>query len=73
MKTPDFQSCQTRTQPCPQEPIRRRQLRPLHGALQDADLVAQRKNLQLKSRTAPKRGDSEAMTAVERVRRAIER
>jgi hypothetical protein len=29
---------------------------PLYGALQDSDLVAPDKNLQLKSRTAPKRG-----------------
>jgi hypothetical protein len=44
-----------RTQPCPQESICRRQLRPLHRALQDSDLVAQGENLQLESRTASKR------------------
>ena len=50
MKTPDFQSCQTRAEPDPQQSIRCRQFRALHGALKDADLVAQRENLQLERR-----------------------
>ena len=33
-------------EPHPQEPIRCRQFRTLHGTLQDSDLMAQRKNLQ---------------------------
>jgi hypothetical protein len=44
------------TEPCPQESIRGRQFRPLHGALKDSELVAQRENLQLERSTAPKRG-----------------
>jgi hypothetical protein len=45
------------TEPCPQESIRGRQFRPLHGALKDSKLVAQRDNLQLERSTAPKRGE----------------
>jgi hypothetical protein len=44
------------TEPCPQESIRRREFRPLHGALKDSELVAQRENLQRECSTAPKRG-----------------
>ena len=43
-----------RTEPCPQKTVRRRQLRPLNGALKDSDLVAQRENLQLQRSTAAK-------------------
>src|SRR5262245_54494452 len=53
-----------RTQPCPQKSICGRQLGPLHRALQDSDLVAQRKNLELERRTAPKRGGKCGMSAV---------
>jgi hypothetical protein len=55
IKAPDFQSRQTVHSLCPQYSIGGRQLRSLHRALQDSDLVAQGKNLQLESRTAPKR------------------
>jgi hypothetical protein len=44
------------TEPCPQESIRGRQFRPLHGALKDSELVAQRENLHLERSTAPRRG-----------------
>src|SRR5688500_17459058 len=36
-----------RTEPRPQQSVRTRELRAFHGTLKDADLVAQRKNLQL--------------------------
>ena len=42
-------------EPDPQQSIRFRQFRALHGALKDADLVPQRENLQLKRRTATER------------------
>ena len=57
MKTPDLPILPDGTEPGPQESIRGRQLRALHGALKNADLMAQRENLQLKRRTAPKRGE----------------
>jgi hypothetical protein len=37
-----------RTEPCPQESIRRRELRPLHRALQNTDLMTKRDDLELK-------------------------
>jgi len=40
----------------PQEPICWRQFRAPHGSLQDADLMAQRENLQMRRSTAPKPG-----------------
>src|SRR4051794_4313186 len=43
-------------EPDPQEPICWCQFGTLHGALQDSDLMAQSKNLQLKRSTASKRG-----------------
>ena len=43
-----------RAQPSPQEPIRWGQFRSLDGALQNAELMAKRKDLELKRRTAPK-------------------
>ena len=42
--------------PGPQESIPGRQFRPIHGALQNSDLVAQRENLQLGRSTGPKGG-----------------
>jgi hypothetical protein len=45
-----------RREPRPQQSIRSLQLRPFDRALKDPDLVAQRKNLELERRTAPKRG-----------------
>ena len=44
------------TEPSPQESIGGRQFWSLYGALQDADLMAQGENLQLKRGTAPNRG-----------------
>jgi hypothetical protein len=38
----------------PQDTISRGQLWALHGALQDTDLMTERKNLELKRGTAPK-------------------
>jgi hypothetical protein len=40
---------------CPQKSIGGREFRPLHGALKDSELVAQRENLPLERSTAPKR------------------
>ena len=37
-----------RTEPCPQESIRGRELRPLHRALQNTDLMTKRDDLELK-------------------------
>jgi hypothetical protein len=57
MKTPHYPVLPERAEPHhPQQSIRWRQFRTLHGALKDADLVAQGKNLQLKRRTATKGG-----------------
>ena len=44
-----------RTQPSPEEAIRRSEFGPLHRALQNADLMAQRQNFQLQGRAAPER------------------
>ena len=51
-------------EPGPKESIRWRQFRALHRALQNADLVTQRENLQLECSAAPKQPESEAMSAV---------
>jgi hypothetical protein len=40
------------------------EFRPLHGALKDSELVAQRENLELERSTAAKRGAIEAISAV---------
>jgi hypothetical protein len=37
-----------RTEPCPEESIRGRELRPLHRALQNTDLMTKRDDLELK-------------------------
>jgi hypothetical protein len=55
IKTPDFRSRQTVHSHAHKSPICRRQLRPLHRALQDSDLVPQGENLQLERSTASKR------------------
>src|SRR6516164_8004918 len=44
-------------QPSPQEPIRRGQFGSLDGALQNAEWMAERQDLELKRRTAPKEGE----------------
>ena len=41
------------TQPGPQQPIRRRQFRSLDGALENAELMAEREDLKLQRRPAP--------------------
>lgn len=57
----DGQSClpmvPNRAQPSPQEPVSDGQLRTFDGALQDADLMAQGEDLELKRSSAPERRD----------------
>jgi hypothetical protein len=43
------------TEPCPENPIGCRQLRSLHGALQDSQPVTQSQNLKLQGRAAVER------------------
>ena len=53
IKTLDCQSFQDCAQPSPQEPIRRGQFGSLDGAMEDAELMAEREDLKLRRRPTP--------------------
>ena len=55
MTRADRQSRPETTEPCPEEPIGGGQLRSLHRALQDTQLVTERQDLKLQGRAATER------------------